>query len=97
MVERDRELVGLTHYLFYRSTIQIDPSCCLQDVFTLPDVNGQGVGRAVIEAVYNQTGLAIDRRAITLAEPIKTVGIHSVPAHLQNDVQIFLQVEVVAH
>lgn len=50
----------------------------------------------VVEAVYVQTGLEIDRRAIALGEPIKSVGMHTVPAHLQSDVQIFLQVEVVA-
>lgn len=50
----------------------------------------------VVEAVYNQTGLEIDRRAIALDEPIKNVGMHSVPAHLQSEVQIFLQIEVVA-
>ncbi len=51
----------------------------------------------VAEAVYNQTGLEIDRRAIAMNEHIKSVGMHSVPAHLHNDVQVFLQVDVVAH
>ena len=50
----------------------------------------------VAEAVYTQTGLEIDRRVIVLAEPIKSVGMHSVPAHLHSDVQVFLQVDVVA-
>lgn len=50
----------------------------------------------VVEAVYNQTGLEIDRRTIAMEEPLKSVGMHSVSAHLHNDVQIFLQVDVVA-
>lgn len=50
----------------------------------------------VIEAVYAQTGLEIERRAIAMDEHLKTVGMHSVPAHLHSDVQIFLQVDVVA-
>jgi large subunit ribosomal protein L9 len=50
----------------------------------------------VAEAVYTQTGLEIDRRVIVLDEPIKAVGMHSVPAHLHSDVQVFLQVDVVA-
>jgi large subunit ribosomal protein L9 len=51
----------------------------------------------LVDAVYNQTGLEIDRRSIALDEPIKATGMHSVPAHLHNDVQLFLQVDVVAH
>jgi GNAT superfamily N-acetyltransferase len=47
-------LLGLTHYLFHRNTIQIEPSCYLQDLFTLESARGTGVGRALIEAVYEQ-------------------------------------------
>jgi GNAT superfamily N-acetyltransferase len=47
-------LLGLTHYLFHRNTIQIEPSCYLQDLFTLESARGQGVGRALIEAVYER-------------------------------------------
>ncbi len=50
----------------------------------------------MVDAVYTQTGLEIDRRAIAMDEHIKATGMHSVPAHLHSDVQIFLQVEVVA-
>lgn len=48
----DGELLGLAHYLFHRSTIQIEPSCYLQDLFTHAAARGLGVGRALIEAVY---------------------------------------------
>jgi GNAT superfamily N-acetyltransferase len=44
-------LLGTTHYLFHRSTNSITPSCYLQDLFTVPQARGQGVGRALIEAV----------------------------------------------
>ena len=44
-------LLGLAHYLFHRSTIQVAPTCYLQDLFTLEDARGRGVGRALIEAV----------------------------------------------
>jgi len=44
-------LVGLAHYLFHRSTTRIEPTCYLQDLFTAPEARGQGVGRALIEAV----------------------------------------------
>lgn len=52
VAERDGELLGLAHYLFHRSTIQLAPSCYLQDLFTPPSARSMGVGRALIEAVY---------------------------------------------
>lgn len=51
VAERDGKLVGLTHYLYHRSTILRGPSCYLQDLFTDPSCRGQGVGRQLIEAV----------------------------------------------
>ena len=50
----------------------------------------------IAEAVYAQTGFEIDRRLIEIEEPIKSLGVHSVPAHLHNDVKLFLQVEAVS-
>jgi GNAT superfamily N-acetyltransferase len=43
--------VGLTHYLFHRSTTRAADVCYLQDLFTLPIHRGKGVGRMLIEAV----------------------------------------------
>jgi GNAT superfamily N-acetyltransferase len=51
-------LVGLVHYLWHRSTITIEPTCYLQDLFTAEAARGKGVGRALIEAVYEQARLA---------------------------------------
>ncbi len=45
-------LIGMAHYLFHRSTSSLDMSCYMQDLFTVPDRRGQGVARALIEAVY---------------------------------------------
>jgi GNAT superfamily N-acetyltransferase len=45
-------LVGLAHHLHHRSTTRIELVCYLQDLFTAPEARGQGVGRALIEAVY---------------------------------------------
>ena len=45
-------LLGLTHYLFHRSTTAIEPSCYLQDLYTAEAARGRGVGRALIEGVY---------------------------------------------
>src|ERR1700761_471127 len=51
-------LVGLVHYLWHRSTITIEPTCYLQDLFTAEAARGRGVGRALIEAVYAPARLA---------------------------------------
>ena len=52
VAESAGRLVGLTHFLFHRSTTRIEPTCYLQDLFTAPDMRGQGVGRALILGVY---------------------------------------------
>jgi GNAT superfamily N-acetyltransferase len=51
------ELLGLSHYLFHRSTILIEPVCYLQDLFTAEASRGKGVGRALIESVYQEARL----------------------------------------
>ncbi|MGI8772808.1 MAG: GNAT family N-acetyltransferase [Acidobacteriaceae bacterium] len=58
VAEREGQLVGLAHYLFHRSTIQIQPVCYLQDLFTNEAARGQGIGRALIEAVYERARIA---------------------------------------
>lgn len=58
VAERDGELLGLAHYLFHRSTIMIAPTCYLQDLFTAGKARGQGIGRALIEAVYERARAA---------------------------------------
>lgn len=53
LVAEDRnELLGLTHYLFHRSTTLIPPITYLQDLFTIEAARGRGVATALIEAVY---------------------------------------------
>lgn len=52
VAEHDGALIGLTHYLFHRSTTAIAPVCYLQDLFTSEGARGKGVGRALIEGVY---------------------------------------------
>lgn len=51
-VAPDGKLLGFVHYLFHPVTWAVGPRCYLEDLFTSPEVRGQGVGRALIEAVY---------------------------------------------
>lgn len=50
----DGRIVGITHYLYHRSTWSIGNYCYLQDLFTAEEARGGGVGRALIEAVYEK-------------------------------------------
>jgi GNAT superfamily N-acetyltransferase len=59
LAETSGRIAGLTHFLYHRSTTQINPTCYLSDLFTVDEVRGQGVGGALIRAVYehaNQAG-----------------------------------------
>lgn len=52
VAENEDQLLGLTHFLFHRSTISLGPVCYLQDLFTVEAARRRGVGRALIEEVY---------------------------------------------
>ena len=54
VAEQGDQLLGLTHFLFHRSTISLGPVCYLHDLFTVEAARGRGVGRALIEEVYRQ-------------------------------------------
>jgi GNAT superfamily N-acetyltransferase len=58
VAEMNGKLLGLTHYLFHRSTTAIKPVCYLQDLFTDDTMRGKGIGRALINGVYERAGLA---------------------------------------
>ena len=58
VAEQAGRLLGLAHFLFHRSTIHIAPVCYLQDLFTVEEARGKGVGRALINAVYQRASAA---------------------------------------
>src|SRR6202051_3663080 len=58
VAESGGQLLGLTHYLFHRSTTAIAPVCYLQDLFTVEAARGKGVGRALINGVYERARIA---------------------------------------
>ncbi|HWX64771.1 GNAT family N-acetyltransferase [Bradyrhizobium sp.] len=62
VAERGGRLLGLTHYLFHRSTTAMELVCYLQDLFTSEDARCKGVGRALINGVYEQAARAKSSR-----------------------------------
>ena len=51
VAEEGETLIGFVHYLFHRSTAQLNPICYLQDMFTAEQARRKGVGRALIQGV----------------------------------------------
>jgi GNAT superfamily N-acetyltransferase len=58
VAEQSGQLLGLVHFLFHRSTISIEPVCYLQDLFTIENARGKGVGRRLIQEVYKRAKAA---------------------------------------
>jgi GNAT superfamily N-acetyltransferase len=52
VAEESDRLAGLAHCVFHRSTTRLHDVCYLQDLFTAESLRGRGIGRRLIEAVY---------------------------------------------
>jgi len=74
VAEHDGSLLGLAHFLYHRSTIQLGPSCYMQDLFTVQAARGMGVGRALINAVYEQAAQAGSKRVYWQTHETNTVA-----------------------
>ncbi len=48
------KLLGIVHFFAHPSTSMLEDTCYLQDLFTVPDARGKGVGKALIEQVYQE-------------------------------------------
>lgn len=53
VAERGDVLLGLVHFIYHRNTTMIQTTCYLQDLFTAPSERGKGVGRQLVQAVYD--------------------------------------------
>jgi len=74
VAERDGRIVGIVHYIFHRSTWTEGPYCYLQDLFTVEEARGLGVGRALIEAVYARAREEGAARVYWLTQETNTVA-----------------------
>lgn len=51
---KDGRPVGLVHYIQHRTCWSQKNNCYLQDLYADPDTRGTGIGRALIETVYEE-------------------------------------------
>lgn len=54
VAELDGHIVGFTHYIFHAHNWHEAEVVYLQDLYADPSVRGQGIGRALIETVYQR-------------------------------------------
>ena len=64
----DGALLGFAHYLFHRSTWAHQRYCYLEDLFVAEAARGRGLGRALIEAVYQKAEAANASRVYWLTQ-----------------------------
>jgi GNAT superfamily N-acetyltransferase len=74
IAEESGHIVGLTHFLFHRSTTRLHDVCYLQDLFTVPHLRGLGIGRRLIEAVYDAARTAGSSRVYWLTQTSNQPG-----------------------
>lgn len=74
VAEREGKVVGICHYIFHRSTSRLAHVCYLQDLFTDANYRGHGVGRALIERVYEKAKEAGSTRVYWLTHTTNTPG-----------------------
>ena len=68
------KLGGLVHFLFHRDTWTTANTCYLEDLFVDPSLRVTGLGRALIEAVYEQADLAGAAGVYWMTQEFNTTG-----------------------
>jgi GNAT superfamily N-acetyltransferase len=85
VAQAEGKLVGLTHYLFHRSTTRLELTCYLQDLYTDPSCRGTGIGRALIQGVFEEARAAGIKRVYWQTHETNAAGrrvYDKVAAHL---------------
>jgi GNAT superfamily N-acetyltransferase len=68
----DGRLRGIVHYIYHRSCWTIGNYCYLQDLFVAEEARKLGLGRALIEAVYQEARAAGASRVYWLTHETNT-------------------------
>jgi GNAT superfamily N-acetyltransferase len=68
----DGNLAGFAHYLFHRSSWTTHRYCYLEDLFVAEAARGRGLGRALIEAVYDKAHAVNASRVYWLTQSSNT-------------------------
>jgi GNAT superfamily N-acetyltransferase len=68
----DDRLVGIAHWIEHRSCWSVGNYVYLQDLFVAEEARGHGIGRALIEAVYDLAGAAGANRVHWLTQESNT-------------------------
>ncbi len=71
---QDGKPVGLVHYLFHRHGWKLESVVYLQDLYTAPELRGKGVGKALINAVYQAADAAGCPSVYWLTQDFNTDG-----------------------
>ncbi|MGI9352363.1 MAG: GNAT family N-acetyltransferase [Rhizobiaceae bacterium] len=74
VAEEDGNILGFTHYLFHGSCWSEKLRIYLNDLFTAKEARGKGVGRALIEAVYDAADEADAETVYWLTQDFNTAG-----------------------
>jgi len=55
---------------------------------------GSVTARDIVEEAKKTFGIEIDRKAVHITEPIKTIGAHTVTVHLEQDIRATMKIDV---
>ena len=70
----DDEAVGIVHWITHRSCWTVGDYCYLQDLFVAPSRRGGGIGRKLIETVYDKARALGCSRVYWLTHETNTVA-----------------------